>query len=737
MRPRWRPLGGERHYWPVTEIAPTESYPRQRARTRGFRLGAPRAFTVADDGHRILFLRSRGGADATTCLWSLDLTPGAETCVVDPRDLLDDAESLPDEERVRRERLREVNAGITEYSLDRDGRIAVFALSGTPYVVDISAPGTARALPAPGPVIDPRVDPTGQRAAYVCNRGLYVIDIGRDVDIDGGEPQLLCAPDSDDVSWGLADFIAAEELDRVRGYWWLADGSGLLVERSDDSPVSSWWIADPARPDIPARAHRYPAAGTANADVSLWRVGLDGTRREVAWDHEAFPYLARVSAPELGSPLVTLLSRDQRRQLILEVDPASGATRILRERTDPEWVELMPGVPTRTPSGALVEIVADRQSDTYRLVVGDVAVSPVGLQVEAVIDAGADAAGADDLLILAGTEPVTTGLHRVSVIPGLADFTYDATVSPVRPVDGATAHGRRTGDITITSTTRLDSTATTVEVWRGDERLAEVASLAETPVITPRVHLMRGGERDLHIAVLFPTGHVPGSARLPVIMSPYGGPHARLVVAAGLMYGTDQWLADQGYVVVVADGRGTPGRGPAWDRAVQGDLATPALEDQVAALEAVAAAYPDDIDVGRVGIRGWSFGGYLAALAVLRRPDVFHAAVAGAPVTEWRLYDTGYTERYLGLPEIDPEAYDRSSLLPLASQLDRPLLIIHGLADDNVVVAHTLQLSSALLAAGRPHAVLPLSGVTHMTPQEVVAENLLRAEVDFFAVALG
>jgi dipeptidyl-peptidase 4 len=717
MRPCCPSAGGERHDRPVTPSASDESYPRQRARTRGFRLGAPRGFAVADDGRQVTFLRSRGGSDANTCLWSLDLTTGAETCIVDPRDLLDDAESLPDEERARRERLREVNAGITEYSLDHDGRVAVFALSGTPYAVDISAPGTARALTAPGPVIDPRVDPTGRRAAYVCDRGLYVVDI------NGGEPQLLCGPDADDVSWGLADFIAAEELDRVRGYWWLADGSGLLVERCDDSPVAHWWIADPSQPELPPREHRYPAAGTANAEVSLWLVGLDGERREVAWDHDAFPYLARVSAPEAGAPLVTLLSRDQRRQSILEVDPVTGAARVLRERTDPEWVELMPGVPARTPDGALVEIVADRVADAYRLVVDDVALTPPGLQVEAVIDAGDD-----DVLVLAATHPVTPALHRVAC---------DGTVTPVPADNDAMVHGRRGGDVSITSTTRLGSTATVIEVWRGEARVAEITSLAETPVISPRVNLMRGGERDLDIAVLFPTGHVPGSARLPVIMSPYGGPHARLVVAAGLMYGTDQWLADQGYVVVVADGRGTPGRGPAWDRAVRGDLATPALEDQVAALEAVAAAYPDDVDTSRVGIRGWSFGGYLSALAVLRRPDVFHAAVAGAPVTEWRLYDTGYTERYLGLPQEEPDNYDRSSLLPLAAGLTRPLLIIHGLADDNVVAAHTLRLSSELLAAGRPHAVLPLSGVTHMTPQEVVAENLLRAEVDFFAYALG
>ena len=717
MRPRRRTRAGEGHHRPVTQPDASESYPRQRARTRGFRLGAPRAFAVADSGRRVVFLRSRGGVDATTCLWSLDLATGAETCVTDPRVLLDDAESLPAEERARRERLREVNAGITEYSLDHDGSAAVFALSGTPYAVRITEPGTARPLPAPGPVIDPRIDPTGQRAAYVCDRSVYVADL------DGGEPRLLCAPDSDNVTWGLADFIAAEELDRVRGYWWLADGSGLLVERSDDSPVSTWWIADPAQPEVPARPHRYPAAGTANADVSLWLVTLDGARREVTWDHEAFPYLARVSVPDAGHPLVTLLSRDQRRQSILEVDPATGSASVLRERTDPEWVELMPGAPTRTPDGTLVEIVADRTADTYRLVIDDVAVTPPGLQVEAIIDAGAD-----DVLILAATDPVTPGLHHV---------TYDGTVTRLLAGADSMVQGRRSGDITITSSTVLDATSTEVEIWRADARVCGIASLSETPLITPRVHLRRGGQQGLDIAVLFPAGHIPGSARLPVIMSPYGGPHARRVIAAGLAFGTDQWLADQGYVVVVADGRGTPGRGPGWDRAVRGDLATPALDDQVAALEAVAAAYPDDVDTTRVGIRGWSFGGYLAALAVLRRPDVFHAAVAGAPVTEWRLYDTGYTERYLGLPQEEPGNYDNSSLLPLAANLTRPLLIIHGLADDNVVVAHSLRLSAALLAAGRPHAVLPLSGVTHMTPQEIVAENLLRAEVDFFAGALG
>jgi dipeptidyl-peptidase-4 len=207
------------------------------------------------------------------------------------------------------------------------------------------------------------------------------------------------------------------------------------------------------------------------------------------------------------------------------------------------------------------------------------------------------------------------------------------------------------------------------------------------------------------------------------------------VLAAQRVFLTPQWFAEQGFAVVIADGRGTPGRGPESDRSIATDWAGVVLEDQVTALHAAAERCPD-LDLSRVAIRGWSFGGYLAALAVLRRPDVFHAAIAGAPVTEWRLYDTHYTERYLGDPAQNAAAYDRTSLLGDAAALSRPLLLIHGLADDNVVSAHTLRMSSALLAAGRPHSVLPLSGVTHMTPQEEVAENLLLFQVGFLRRAL-
>jgi dipeptidyl-peptidase-4 len=312
-----------------------------------------------------------------------------------------------------------------------------------------------------------------------------------------------------------------------------------------------------------------------------------------------------------------------------------------------------------------------------------------------------------------GVEPITTG----------------------EGVHAATAGGRT---LVVRSTTLHDHGTTTTILSPPDEgttpSVRTIANHAAVPLVRPEATIHHLGERRLATAILLPSDHEPGT-RLPVLLDPYGGPHAQRVVRSRAAFASSQWFADQGFAVVVVDGRGTPGRGPEWERAVHLDLAGPVLEDQLDALAAAAEVEPD-LDLGRVAIRGWSFGGYLAALAVLRRPDVVHAAIAGAPVTDWRLYDTFYTERYLGHPDVHPEAYERTSLLAEAHRLERPLLLVHGLADDNVVAAHTLQLSSALLAAGRPHQVLPLTGVTHMASQEEVAENLLLLQLAFLREAL-
>ena len=662
----------------------------------------------------MLFVRSSSGVDVVGRIWELDVVSGVERLVADPSSLHDGPEELSPEERSRRERMREGNAGIVGFTTDLALTHAVFALSGGLYVADLAHDGV-RALDVPGPVIDPRISPDGRHIAYVSGRSLRVVTL------DGGADRALAQPATDTQSCGLADFIAAEELDRSRGFWWSPDSDSVLVQHVDETPVKQLWIADPAHPDREPVAHRYPAAGTSNALVSLEIVHLDGAMTSVPWDAAAYPYLVDVSWTSHGDPLLVVMTRSQREQVVLAVDVVTGATRTVSELHDDAWIDSQPGATRWSPDGRLLTLRADSATDTYRLHLGDDWLTAAGTQVRAVIDV--DDTG---VLISIAPTPTASAVVHVDWLGGLRAVTPATGWNQARTSGGT--------DLLVLRT--LDSTATTYEVHAGG-RAIPITSHAQQPSVRPVVTFFEAGERAIHTAVLFPTGHVMASRRLPIVLSPYGGPHGAQVLEAGASFGEDQWLADQGFCVVVADGRGTPGRGPAWDRTVLGDLATPALEDQVAALEAVIARWPDDLDATRVGIRGWSFGGYLAALAVLRRPDVIHAAVAGAPVTDWRLYDTAYTERYLGDPREDPAAYDSSSLLALAPQLRRPLMIIHGLTDDNVVVAHTLRLSAALTVAGRPHQVLPLSGVTHMTPQEDVAENKLLLELDFLRTALG
>ena len=270
---------------------------------------------------------------------------------------------------------------------------------------------------------------------------------------------------------------------------------------------------------------------------------------------------------------------------------------------------------------------------------------------------------------------------------------------------------------------------------RGGRFIGRIPATRATPLRSPAPEYRKLGPQGFWSFVLRPRDARPGQ-KLPTIVSVYGGPHANHVQSSARELLDDQWLADQGFLVVGFDNRGTPRRGREWERAIRGNFAGVVLEDQVAALQLLAQQVPE-VDLARVGITGWSFGGYAAALAVLKRPDVYKAAVAGAPVTDQRNYDTFYTERYLGLPDAPGEVYEKNSLLPLAPGLERPLLLVHGTTDDNVFFLHSLQLSDRLFRAGRVHQFLPLSGFTHMVADPVMVEALSRRTAEFFRTALG
>jgi dipeptidyl-peptidase 4 len=701
--------------------------PRQLARTRRFSLGEPSAVTVSPDGGTLYFLRSRAGDDPVSCLWACDRAGGGERLLVDPLPLLGGAEEeLSPQERVRRERAREMSGGVVAYAADRACALLAFALSGGLWTVrpgDGTEDGAVRRLAgAAEPVGDPRPSPDGRHVAYLSGGALRVIGA------DGTGDRAVAVPDGPEVTFGAPEHVAAESMGRHRGYWWAPDGRRLLVARVDNAPVQRWHIADPADPSRPPTTVRYPAAGTTNADVSLWIADLDGPGGPegltpvVGWDAAAFEYLTHAEWDETG-PYAAVQSRDQRHLRVLAIDPATGAATPLADQRSDAWVPLVPGLPARTASGTLLTSADDLAEDTRRLLADGKPVTPPGLQLDEVM-----AVDGDTVLLAASAEPTETHLWTYDAAGGLRRLTDEPGVH----------HGTRHAGTTVIASHLPHRDGTRVSVLGGGET-GEIASYAETPVLTPRMELLHLGPHALRAALFLPTSY-EGGGPLPVLMDPYGGPAMRKAIAARAWWAyVSQWFAEQGFAVLAVDGRGTPGRGPAWERAIHLDVASPVLDDQVTGLTEAAARFPGLLDLDRVAIRGWSFGGYLAALAVLRRPDVFHAAIAGAPVTDHRLYDTHWRERHLGHPDEHPEAYDRSSLTgdaDAAAGPHRPLLLVHGLADDNVFAAHSLRLSAALLAAGRPHEVLPLPRTTHLPADEAVAANLLHHQLDFLRRSL-
>ncbi|WP_203930157.1 S9 family peptidase [Virgisporangium ochraceum] len=696
-------------------------YPELAARTRRFSYGTPRAVSVSADGDRVIFLRSSGPEDAVDRLWVYDVGTGTERLIADPAELHAQAD-LPAEERALRERLRLTAAGIGSYALDSAGAIAVFAVAGGLYRADLRT-GEVTHLPTQGPVVDPRLDPAGRRIAYVTGGKLYVIDAhGRDSLLAGEEG----------VTWGLAEFIAAEEFHRFRGYWWSPDGRTILAARVDESRVPRFHLHDPAAPDAAPTTVAYPHAGAANAEVTLHVLDLDGGWVDVHWDRETYPYLVAVSWSEAGGPLIAVLRRLQQHGLVLAVDARTGETQVHAELADPRWVEPVTGTPAYLPDGRVLVggELAHEGFDARCLFADGSLLTPPNLYVRRVCGRSRN-----DLIIEAGEgEPSEQHVFRVSLRP-------TGTAEARRVTTTAGWHSAAVGgDTIVIAAQSLDHSGPEYTVHRSGAPVGALVSHAAQPPYAPRPALERVTDRRLPTGVLYPRNHVSGR-KLPVLVDVYGGPGHQEVVAVRARWQERQWWADAGFAVVVIDNRGTPGVSPSFDKAIHRRFADVILTDQVEALGALADKHPD-LDLSRVSIRGWSFGGWLSALAVLRRPDVYHCAVVGAPVTDWTLYDTAYTERYLGLPADTPDIYAHNSLLELAldppgsPEEARPMLLIHGMVDDNVFSAHTLRLSAALLGSGRPHAVIPLTGATHMAAGGL-AEKLLRVELDFIRRNLG
>ncbi|MBU9885754.1 prolyl oligopeptidase family serine peptidase [Bifidobacterium longum] len=801
-------------------------FPRLRARTLRFGCGAPRSAQTVGDGSRALFLRSDGPEDLVTALWLSWFDESGEhheTKLADPRELLGaiaDSEDVPAEEKARRERAREGGTGIVGYSADDDGNRIVFTINGRLFLTEI-AWNDETGAPEPHtrelagewldedpemytPVLNPRIAPDGEHVLYTTGSYLMLVDIGGELGDRITAVYGVSVEDEDgnpaENTWkiGLAEFVAGEEMDRYDGFWWAPDSQHVLFESFDTADEPTWYISDPADPEKPAAGRRYPRALTRNADVYLTVItlafdendryaGITGNA-DVDWDREAYEYVAAVNWRRGHDPLVLVQNRRQTRDQVLEVAVAAdgaalGATRVLEEHANDQWIDLIHGTPAYTPDGRLVCPLNDMAADTNRLTVDGRPFTPAGWNVRAVLDVTDD----DVLAVVQRAPEIASEMPDAWAGSGAASdaeslfgghdarsfdvvsMGYDGTITPVTTDPGQWTASRGERGIVVSGrdmrsararmrhivtrravggvTDAVIAANTSDAANTTDITAADITSTAAEPGFTPNVTFTRLGEHRLYTAIIAPSPSSPyaHADKLPVLMKPYGGPGFQQVVASQSFYWEGQWWADQGFLVVTADGRGTTGRGPAWDRAIFENMKGVTLADQIEAVnalpEAVSRLNADGRrpgvpapDLDKVCMIGWSYGGFLSALAVLDAPNVFKAACAGAPPTDWTLYDTHYTERYLGL---DPDVYYRNGIVQDAPKLERPLMLIHGFADDNVTIAHSLRLSQALMAAGRPHTFLPLTGITHMTNDETVAENLLTLQRDFLRDALA
>jgi len=713
-----------------------DGFLRQYAQTRSFTNGTPKQARATPDGRWVLFLRSEATSPVQS-LYAFDVATGKTEQVLTAEALLQGAaQQLSVAERAALERKRISARGFTGFELSQDGKTLVTVLSGRLYQVDVGAltagkpaAASSRPLPVQG-VLSPTLSADGAQLAYVKGDDLHVLDVER------GTSRQLTTGGTERLSHGLAEFVAQEEMQRFEGFWWSPDGKHLAYEESDTRDVETFTIQDPARPEQPANTFPYPRPGKANAKVRLGLVSTSGGPTTwVAWDTEKYPYLARVVWPKHGPLTLLVQNRPQTEEVLLAVDVPTGATRVLLTEADPAWLNLPPAehVPTWLDDGSGFFWLTER-SGAWEVEFH----APDGSRVATWVK------GTDHLVSLVGYDAVEKALYFLAApeAPDTVAMRVRAGGRAERLVPGTGGHIAQglklsdDGSLRLLTTYEVAGTLRTEVKDRSGKTLGVLPSVALAPPLVPRIEYRQVGERGFWTSVIRPRSAVPGQ-KLPVLVDCYGGPHANVVQAMPIRYLLAQWQADQGFLVVSFDGRGTPRRGRAWERAIKDDFSGVILDDQVAALQALAAVVPE-MDLSRVGIAGWSFGGYLAALAVLKRPDVFHASVAGAPVVDWLDYDTTYTERYLGIPPAADAVYARNGLLGEAANLQRPLLLLHGTSDDNVYFFHSLKLINAFFRAGRHQfEFVPLSGFTHMLADPLVTERVQRRVVDFLKAHLA
>jgi dipeptidyl-peptidase 4 len=698
---------------------------------------AARAAKLSPDGTRVTWLRAADDDFLRFDLWSAPVAGGPAAMLVDSRRLVPAEGALSEEEKARRERQRIAGfRGIVDYAWDTEGKAVLVPLGGDLHYVNVATPDQPRQLTnTPQFETDAKISPRGGYVSFIRDGTLHAIRLA-----DNASMQLSPAAQGA-VTYGMAEFIAQEEMDRDTGYWWSPDDLRVAYAAVDETPVAMVQRVEIGAAGTVIQDQRYPKAGTANALVSLHvRDVASGATRKVDLGPEADIYLSRVDWSVDGRTLyVQRQNRAQTRLDILMVDPATGTSRVIVSETAKGWVNLTHDFRPLANGDFLwtsersgwrhIERRGRDGSNPRALTSGDWAVTRI---------VGVDEAKSQVYFLSNKADVVGQSLFAAST----AVFTPSRQISPsggVWTAEMARRGGAWLGGYSDPKTPArfgLYDAEGRLSRWIEENRLDPAHPW--WPYFGARATrefgTMEGaGGVKLTWALTKPANFDP-SKRWPVIVQVYGGPGVQNVTR-GWGSNVDQLYAARGYLVFSLDNRGTPNRGRAFEQALSRNVGLIEVEDQLTGL-AWLKAQPF-VDPARIGVNGWSYGGYMALRLATEAPDAFAAHVSGAPVTDWALYDTHYTERYLGTPAEAGGVYDRASVIPRLKDVRRPLLILHGMADDNVIFENATLAFDALQVAGVPFEAMVYPGQKHGIRDKARAAHVQRTILSFFDRHIG
>jgi len=669
-----------------------------------------RGLQISPDGSRVTFLRGKESDYERLDLWEYHIKSGETRLLFDSDDLHSGKEELSDEEKARRERLRLSGSGIVSYQWSKDGKSLLFPLAGDIYYYKVGDKKARKVVSTPEFETDVRFSPKANYISYIREQNLYMMHLA------SGKETQLTTDGGGTIKNGMAEFVAQEEMDRMTGYWWASDESKIAFTRVDESPVEEVTRSEIYADEIKMITQRYPFAGKPNVEIALGVIGLDN--KKVKWvdlGDDKDIYLPRVKWTNDSSKLsFQWQSRDQKQLKLQQSDWQTGQNASLINETSDTWINLHNDLRFLDND----HIVWASEKDGYKhLYLHDKNGKQLKqlTQGEWVVDDIKNIDEEKGLIYFTGRKdtPLEKHLYSVSLKNGeIKKITQRSGFHKITFANDGSSYIDNFSSIKVPPQVSLHDSNGKRLAWLSENKVDQNHPLNEylPDWIDPEFGSFLTEDQTRLYYRLFKPADFDPKKKYPVFVYLYGGPHAQRVTNVWGNYFL-QYMAQQGYVVFTVDNRGSNYRGKKFEDHLYRAMGGIEVEDQVNGVKFLHQ-FPW-VDKEKVGVHGHSYGGYMTLLTMFKAPEYFKAGVSGAPVTDWSLYDTHYTERYMGTPEKDAEAYEKSSVFPYATNLAGPLLIYHGMADDNVLFKNSTKLYKLLQDNNIPFMTMDYPGKKH------------------------